>query len=107
MSDQQKTRTVLMDTAFGNHDIDCFVTKHQSTVDNAEIWVAHNLTKNEFILITAGGGADLKNLTVEEAKTIMDDGHKLIWKHNKDVGTTSYGENGKVDFYPYLPKKTT
>jgi len=107
MNDVQEQRKKLMDTAFGNHDIECFMTKRQSSVDNAKIDLAHNLTKNEFVLITAGGGASLDALTIDEAKSIMEDGYKLLWKHTKDVGTTYYDpETGEVKFWPYTGKKS-
>ena len=92
----------LQEIAFGNYDIDYYIT-----TDKVDL--ARNLSENVFILIILSEDdvPDLKQITPEEAKSIMDKGYKLLWKHRQDIGTTSYDpETGEVKFYLYIaPKK--
>jgi hypothetical protein len=91
---------ILIDTAFGNYEIECFVTKR-----GKEIEVIHNKTKNQFVQVTPGSGSHCEIITATDAKSLLDDGHKLLWKHIKDVGTTYYDPaSGEVKFWPYTGK---
>jgi len=104
----------LMDITFGNHDIQCFETKRRPYVIDgnhmgAPIEIVHNVSLNKFVYVIPSTRSFMKVISQDEAKAIMDDGHKLMWKHSKDIGTTTYKDDGKVEFYPYIsyiPKKT-
>jgi len=94
-----------------NHDIQCYETKRRPYVVDGEpsgapIEIVHNVSLNKFVYVEPGTGSFIEVISQDDAKAIMDDGHKLMWKHSKDIGTTAYKDDGKVEFYPYIPKKT-
>jgi len=108
----EPTYQELMEIAYGNYDIQCFETKRRAHVVDGKpygvpIEIVHNTTKNQYVYVQPASGSILKLITQEEAKEIMDEGHKLSWRHCKDLGTTVWdGTTGEVKFYPYIPIKT-
>lgn len=84
--------TELYNLVWNNQDdVVIYETKHHPYVNEVGepygmlIEVAHNRTQNAWVKITPASGSLLDPLTEEEAKTLMADGAKTMWKSIPDV----------------------